>query len=84
MGGDDRGQRLHGVDGSDEGGKVKCSREKVGVGECSGGMDTLRKVSCKMYMDVDHNLPVLGRSVRRMPALRWRQHPHASLSEPER
>lgn len=43
MGGDNRGERLHGVGGSDEGGKVKCSREEVGVGECSGGMDTLPK-----------------------------------------
>lgn len=85
MGGDDRGERLHGVDGSDEGGKVKSSREEVGVGECSGGMDTLpKKVSCKTHMSVDHNLPVLGRSVRRMPALRWQQHPHASPSGPER
>lgn len=43
VGGDNRGERLHGVGGSDEGGKVKCPREEVGVGECSGGMDTLPK-----------------------------------------
>lgn len=43
MGGDNRGERLHGVGGSDEGRKVECSREEVGVGECSGGMDTLPK-----------------------------------------
>lgn len=87
MGGDNRGECLHRVDGSDEGRKVECSREEVGVGECSGGMDTLPKKLAqyiKKNSTMDHNLPVLGRLIRRMPALRWQQHPHASPSGPER
>lgn len=43
VGGDNRGEHLHGIDGGDERRKVKSSGKEVGVGECSRGMDTLPK-----------------------------------------